>query len=220
MIIVYVNLYVGGHLGHQWRSCSVIDYSDEELMDMAMNGDTRAFEELFHRYKRRLLGFFYGLMLNTEEAQDCVQDTFLRLWQRRTQFAHKGRFSAYLFQIAKNHFLDKSRKQKSRIGLQSISGEESAESLRQISLSGDGYSEAAVKEIRSAVRDAIARLPEMQRLVYVLSEEQGMSYKDIAGILDCPVGTVSSRKVEAINKLRKLLRPLRDEFFSKKPTAK
>ena len=193
------------------------DYSDEELMNLAMNDDARAFEELFRRYKRRLLGFFYGLVLNSEEARDCVQETFLRLWQRRTQFAHKGRFSAYLFQIAKNHFLDKSRSRKSHIDVQNVSGEEQAESLHQVSLSSGGYNEAVVNEIRGAVSDSMAHLPEIHRLVYVLSEEQAMSYKEIADILECPVGTVSSRKVEAVKKLRKLLRPLRDELFDKNP---
>jgi len=186
-------------------------------MNLAMNDDARAFEELFHRYKRRLFGFFYGLVLNSEEARDCVQETFLRLWQRRAQFAHKGRFSAYLFQIAKNHFLDKSRSRKSHTELQCVSGGEPDESLHRVSLSSGGYSEAVVNEIRGVVSDAMARLPEMQRLVYVLSEEQAMSYKEIADILECPVGTVSSRKVEAVKKLRELLRPLRDELFGKGP---
>ena len=191
------------------------DYSDEELMDLAINGDSRAFEELFHRYKQRLFGFFYGLVLNTEEARDCVQETFLRLWRNRIQFAHKGRFSAYMFQIAKNHFLDKKRGQKSRIDLQNISESEPAKSFRQVSSSGNGYGEAVLNEIRSAVSNAMTHLPEVHRIVYVLSEEQGMSYKEIAEILECLVGTVSSRKVEAVRKLRVLLQPLRDELFGK-----
>ena len=193
------------------------DYSDEELMDLAMNDDVRAFEELFHRYKRRLFGFFYGLALNTEDARDCVQDTFLRLWQRRRQFAQKGSFSAYLFRIAKNYFLDRSRRQISRTESQHVSNAEPAEHLQGISLSSSGYGAASLAEIREAVKDAMARLPETQRLVYVLSEEQGMSYKEIAEILECPVGTVSSRKVEAVRKLRIMLQPLRDELFGKTP---
>ncbi len=192
-------------------------YSDEELMNLAMNDDIYAFEELFHRYKRRLFGFVYGLVLNSEEAEDCVQETFLRLWQNRIQFAHKGRFSAYMFQIAKNHLLDRKRSQKFHFDLQHIPGEELAESLHRGSLSGNGYGEAVLNEIRKAVSDAMTHLPEIQRIVYVLSEEQAMSYKEIADILECPVGTVSSRKVEAVKKLRKLLRPLRDELFGRGP---
>lgn len=192
------------------------DYSDEILMNSAMNDDDCAFEELFHRYKRRLFGFFYALDLNAEEAQDCVQETFLRLWQNRMQFANKGRFSAYMFQIARNHFLDRKRNQKSRTGQQRIANNNQTESLPPVSLTGNGYCRAVLKEIRNTVRDAMSHLPETQRIVYVLSEEQGLSYKEIADILECPVGTVSSRKVEAVKKLRTLLQPLRNELFGKK----
>ena len=193
------------------------DYSDEELMTLAMNDDARAFEELFQRYKRRLFGFFYGLVLNTEEARDCVQDTFLRLWQRRHQFARKGRFSAYVFQIAKNYFLDRGRRQKFGAESRHVLDGEPAEHLLGISLSDGGYGAAAAAEIREAVRDAMARLPEIQRVVYALSEEQGMSYEEIADVLECPLGTVSSRKAEAVKKLRVLLRPLKDEFLGEGP---
>ena len=196
------------------------DYSDEELMDLAMNDDACAFEELFQRYQRRLFGFFYGLILNTEESRDCVQETFLRLWQRRHQFARKGRFSAYLFQIAKNHFLDKARRQKSQNDSQSDSDAAPVEHLPSIFLSEGGYGAAIIAEIQDAVKDAMSRLPKMQKLVYVLSEEQGMSYEEIAGILECPVGTVSSRKAEAVKKLRILLRPLKDDFLGKGPQKK
>jgi RNA polymerase sigma-70 factor (ECF subfamily) len=63
------------------------------------------------------------------------------------------------------------------------------------------------------VTEAVARLPETLRLVYVLTEQQGMSYKQAAEVLECPVGTVSSRKVEAVRRLRELLQPLRDELL-------
>jgi RNA polymerase sigma-70 factor (ECF subfamily) len=59
----------------------------------------------------------------------------------------------------------------------------------------------------------VARLPEAQRLVYVLTEQQEMSYRQVAEVLDCPVGTVSSRKVQAVRRLRELLQPLRDELL-------
>jgi len=81
------------------------DHTDEELMSLVANQDASAFEELFHRYRRRLFAFFYRLAWNAEEARDCNQETFLRLWRGRARYAPKGRFSTYLFQIAKNHFL-------------------------------------------------------------------------------------------------------------------
>jgi len=68
-------------------------------------------------------------------------------------------------------------------------------------------------ELQTAVTEAMARLPETLRLVYVLTEQEGISYKQAAAILGCPVGTVCSRKVEAVRRLRELLQPLRDELL-------
>ncbi len=157
--------------------------------------------------------FFCRLVWNAEEARDCTQETFLRLWKGRARYAPKGRFSTYIFQIAKNHFLHERQKQKHRIALEHAFAEEPQGPLEKVNPPDSAYSQAVANEIRSAVSNAVTRLPEIHRLVYVLSEEQRMSYKQIADILDCPVGTVSSRKVEAVKKLRKLLESLRAELF-------
>ncbi len=188
------------------------DYSDEELMSLAMNNDTSAFEELFRRYKHRLFAFFYRMRPDVEEAKDCSQEVVLKLWRERARYTQKGRFPTYLFRIAKNHFLDRYRQQKRRVKFQPISPNDSEADSEKSSLLTDPYSTAVANEIGSVVRRAIARLPEIHRFVYVLSEEQRMSYREIADILGCPVGTVSSRKVEALKKLREFLRPLRDEL--------
>lgn len=82
---------------------------------------------------------------------------------------------------------------------------------------GSTYGQVLANEVGSAIAKAIGSLPEIHRLVYVLSEEQKLSYKEIADVLECPVGTVSSRKVEAVRKLRKMLEPLKDDFFGKDP---
>lgn len=188
------------------------DYPDEELMRLAANDDVSAFEELFHRHNQRVLDFFHRMVWNAEEARDCTQETFLKLWRRRGQYAGKARVSTYLFQIAKNHFLDNRRKRESRIDKQCVSVDASEEPLGATS-SVNGYEDIMARDIRSALSEAVARLPEKHRLVYVLSEEQRMSYREIADILDCPIGTVSFRKVQAVNGLRKLLEPLRDELL-------
>jgi RNA polymerase sigma-70 factor (ECF subfamily) len=189
------------------------EYSDEELMSLAMNNDAVAFEELFHRYKRRLFAFFYRLQPDVEEAKDFSQEVILKLWRERARYTPKGRFSTYLFRIAKNHFLDKYRQQKYRAKLQPISMNEAEINPEKQSLMTNPHNAAVAKEIRSVICLAIARLPEMHRLVYVFSEEQRMSYQEIADILGCPVGTVSSRKVEAHKKLRELLKPLKRELL-------
>jgi len=188
------------------------EYSDEQLMSLAMNNDTFAFEELFRRYKRRLFAFFYRMRPDVEEAKDCSQEVALKLWRERARYTPKGRFSTYLFRIAKNHFLDRYRQQKHRIKLQPVSPNDSEVDSEKSSLLTDPYSTAVANEIGAVIHRAIARLPEMHRFVYVLSEEQRLSYREIADIIGCPIGTVSSRKVEALKKLREFLRPLRDEL--------
>jgi len=189
------------------------EYSDEELMRLAMNNNTLAFEELFHRYRHRLFAFFYRMLPDVEEAKDCSQEVILKLWQERTRYMPKGRFSTYLFRIAKNHFLDRKRRRKSRIKYHRISPNYFDVDSEKSDLPTDPYNTAVADEIGSVIRGAIAHLPEMYRFVYVLSEEQRMSYQEIAAILGCPIGTVSSRKVEAIKKLRELLKPLKDELL-------
>lgn len=191
------------------------NYTDEELMNSVGNQDISAFEELFGRYERRVFGFFYHMAPNIEEARDCTQEAFLRLWKGRARYTPTGKFSTYIFQIAMNHFLHENQKRKSRITLRHIDRENTPGCLQEQTPSENGYHRAVADEIELAIGEAVASLPEIHRLVYVLSEEQQLSYKEIANVLDCPVGTVSSRKVEAIRKLRKLLEPLRDEVLGK-----
>ena len=193
------------------------NYTDEELMSFVKNQDVSAFEELFGRYERRVFAFFCRLVWNAEEAKDYTQETFLRLWKGRLRYVPIGRFSTYLFQIAKNHFLHERQKQKCRISLKNISADTPQGPLEKANSPDNAYSKAVANEIQSAISKAVTRLPEVHRLVYVLSEGQRLSYKEIADILDCPVGTVSSRKVEAVRKLRKMLRPLKDEQYDEGP---
>jgi RNA polymerase sigma-70 factor, ECF subfamily len=190
------------------------DFPDEKLMSLAINNDVCAFETLFLRYQRRLFAFFYRMSPDVEGAKDCCQETFLKLWRDRARYVSKGKFSTYLFRIAKNHFVDRYRHQKSRVNFQTRSLDcPEAESMKSGRLT-DPFNAAVESEMALVVMSAIARLPEMHRLVYVLSEEQHLSYRDIAEIVGCPIGTVSSRKVEAMKKLRSLLTPLKNELLS------
>jgi RNA polymerase sigma-70 factor (ECF subfamily) len=187
-------------------------HTDEELMDRVRRQEVSAFEELFRRYGQRLFAFFWRLSADRQAAEDGTQETFLRLWQARVRYEPTGRFSTYLFQIAKNHFLHERQKQGRRrdsrpqaaMNPPAVTGEPAAADQ------ADGPMLAG--ELQAAVTEAMARLPESLRLVYVLTEQEGRSYKQTAEILDCPVGTVSSRKVEAVRRLRELLQPLRNEL--------
>lgn len=182
-------------------------------MGRVQKQDISAFEELFQRYEQRVLAFFWRLSANRQEAEDGTQETFLRLWKARVRYEPTGRFSTYLFQIAKNHFLHERQKRDRRTNSRQPSAKNPAGAADEPVSSDGAEGPVLAGELRAAVHQAITRLPETLRLVYVLTEEQGMSYKQAAEVLDCPVGTVSSRKVEAVRRLRELLQPLRDEFL-------
>jgi RNA polymerase sigma-70 factor (ECF subfamily) len=181
-------------------------HTDEELMGLVRNQDISAFEELLRRYEQRVFAFFWRLSADRQAAEDGTQETFLRLWRARVRYEPTGRFSTYLFQIAKHHFLHERQKQGRQRGtaVNPFAGADEPAAPDRVDhpmLAG---------ELQVAVTEAIARLPESLRLVYVLTEQEGMSYRQTAEVLECPVGTVGSRKVEAVRRLRELLQPWRD----------
>lgn len=182
-------------------------------MSLVRKQDISAFEELFRRYDQRVLAFFWRLCANRQEAEDGTQETFLRLWKARVRYEPTGKFSTYLFQIAKNHFLHEREKQGRRLDSQQRSAKNPDGGADEPASWDTAHGPMLAGELQAAVVEAVARLPESQRLVYVLTEQEEMSYKQAAEVLNCPVGTVSSRKVEAVRRLRELLQPLRDELL-------
>ncbi len=188
--------------------------TDEELMGLVQKQDISAFEELLRRYEQRVFGFLWRLSANPQEAEDGTQETFLRLWQARGRYESTGRFSTYLFQIAKNHFLHERQKQGRRTDSQRPSVRNPAGPTAEPASRDRADGRLLAEELQAAVTGAVARLPEPLRLVYVLTEQEGMSYRQAAEVLDCPVGTVGSRKVEAVRRLREVLQSWRDELSS------
>ncbi len=187
--------------------------TDEELMGLLQKQDVSAFEELLRRYEQRIFAFLWRLSANRQEAEDGTQETFLRLWQARMRYEPTGRFSTYVFQIAKNHFLHERQKQGHRTDSQQPFVKNPTGPADEPASRDRADGPVLAGELQAAVTGAVARLPEPLRLVYVLTEQEGMSYQQAAEVLDCPVGTVGSRKVEAVRRLRELLQPLRDELL-------
>jgi len=189
--------------------------TDEQLMMLVKSQDISAYERLIDRYEQRIFGFFWRLASDTEEARDCTQETFLRLWRGRRRYSPSGKFSSYLFQIAKNHLLNERHKQQSRVKVEGCYADSQESSASRYA--PDASDEMLADELRTAVCEAISRLPKEHRLVWVLSENQGMSYKEIGQILNCSPATVCSRKAEAVEQLQVILAPLGEELWSEKP---
>jgi RNA polymerase sigma factor (sigma-70 family) len=190
----------------------MLEVTDEQLMLQVKKHDISAFEKLLDRYEHRIFGFFWRMNNDIEQARDCTQETFFRLWKARHRYKPKGKFSTYLFQIAKNHLLDEQQKQLFRKKTEQHYAESQVFSVQQQS-SIDAYNGMVVEELQIIIRQAVQLLPDIQKLVLVLSEYQDMSYKEIGQIIGCSAATIYSRKAEAIEQLQVMLESANKEFF-------
>lgn len=179
---------------------------DKELMLRVKGGDMAAFEALYARYSRPLLNFFYRLVWDRDFAEDLMQETFLRLWKGSRNYRPSGKFTTYLFQIAKNHWLNEREKRRRRIAPVSLEAgaDESSNGLRDAVEAGERgpMAETLNKELGEAIARAVSTLSEKLRMVFVLGQLDGMKYADIAEILGIPVGTVKSRMSNAEKAIR------------------
>lgn len=190
--------------------------SDEELMmRVKQDNDASAFEALVQRHKISLLNFVYRFIGNQDMAQDLSQDVFMRLWLSAETYLPIAKFKTFLYTIAKNVCLNFLAKSRSNPPIQSLSEivslNNEADCELQDSIFGSGNSpedELIEIEIEQRIAKAIGKLSDEHRLVFILTEYEGLSYQDVATIIQCPVGTVASRKNTAIRQLRHYLEPL------------
>jgi len=182
--------------------------SDMELMRKAGRGDKAAFAQLFSKYYPGILNFFWRLVWDHAKAEELAQDVFLKLWRKRRAYEGTGKFSTYLFQIAKNHWVNQLRRKKL---YQEFLESKSQEMQRDDWGSAPGPdTEIEEKEIEQIVKDAIDSLPEAYRIPFVLSRYNEFKYKDTAEILEISPRTVEWRISEAYNLLGKKLANLKE----------
>lgn len=182
--------------------------SDRELIAAFQAGRQEAFEQIVLRHQVGLINFFYRFLGDRERAEDYTQEVFLRLYLHADRYVPTAKLTTYLYHIAKNLCLDDLRRRKRQGPMQSIDHEtQEGYSLRDelIAEEETPSDQLEGKDRERIVQEALAKLPEEQRLVVVLSEIRGMKYKEIAEILEIPVGTVKSRMHTAMHKLREIL---------------
>ncbi len=187
--------------------------SDEELMQAVRDGDDCSFATLVERHRTPLINFFYRLTYDRQRAEDWTQEVFCRIYEARGGYEPTAQFTTYMYRVARNYWIDCYRKQGRRpkeFSIDESGGPRDADSpgMRdRIAAPGPSPSEAVRRqEVLQSIRDAIDELPAEQRLVFELSEDQGLKYKDISKILDIPVGTVKSRMHAAMIRLREQLK--------------
>lgn len=176
---------------------------DDALMALAAAGDTRAFGRLVRTHQARLVRFAARLLGDREAAEDAAQEAFLRLWRARERYQPKGNLGGYLLCVVRSVCLDHLRARRPTASLDrdcplDIPSERTADRCE-------------ARAVAEAARRAVLSLPEPQREVFILSHYEGLSYREIAETLGCPLGTVASRKALAVETLRRRLRPWTEE---------
>ena len=168
---------------------------DDGLMQLAAGGDTAAFGVIVRMYQARLVRFAVRLTGDADLAQDAVQEAFLRLWRVRASYETRGCLQAYLFRTVRSVCLDYARVARPVEALHDTVEAEASDPAQL----------AETHSLADAVQAAVRTLPEMQRVVFLLSHYEQLSYTEIADVLGCPVGTVASRKHQAVESLRRKL---------------
>ena len=168
-------------------------FTDEELISRFQNGDERAYVELVYRYKDKLLNFVFQFLGDLEQAEDVVQDTMLRLYEKKHYYKEIAKFSTWIYTIARNLANTELRKRKRRktTYLSQLSKEERQ---FEIPAAQDDVDQSLHNEfINDRIQSAINNLPEHFKLVIILRDIQELSYDDISNIVEVPLGTIKSR---------------------------
>jgi len=186
---------------------------DRELVARAQKGDKRAFELLVEKYQRKLARLLSRFVRDPSEVEDVTQEAFIKAYRALPAFRGDSAFYTWLYRIgintAKNYLMALGRRAptSTEIEAEEAEGFEEADQLRDINTP---ESVLLSNEIGATVNATIAELPEELRTAIQLREIEGMSYEDIARIMDCPIGTVRSRIFRAREAIAERLRPLLD----------
>ena len=168
-------------------------YSDEQLMLLFQGGNENAYIELVNRYKDKLINFIYNYLGDIESSEDVVQETMIKLYQKKHYYKEIAKFSTWLYTIAKNLANTELRKRKQRKTtlLSQFSKDDKMYDLP--SNDNEVGQEIQTEIVNKIIREAVNQLSEKFKTVITLRDIQQLSYEDISEIIDVPIGTVKSR---------------------------
>jgi len=187
-----------------WRP-ALAERTDEQLMLAYQQGDTRAFETLLTRHEKGVYGFAFRMLGDSMLAEEVAQESFLRVIQSASRYRAKASFRNYLYRIARNLCVDQLRKRprEPRTPELDAGSPGTAEGIPSGNPGPENNVGAA--QLRSAIRRALATLPDDQREAFLLKEVRGMKLQDVAAITGANLNTVKSRLRYALTRLREHL---------------
>ena len=200
----------------------VPDNSDALLVERAVAGDQRAFELLVIKYQRRVQRLIGRMVRDVDLVEDIAQETFIKAYRALHQFRGDAQFYTWLYRIAvntaKKFLLDLKRDPTvTQSALQSTDDDdETFYPGHESTTSETPETELAAKEIAQEVNAALEALPNDLKQALTLREMDGMSYEDIAEIMNCPMGTVRSRIFRAREAVSARIKPMLDKQTGKR----
>ncbi len=192
---------------------------DQELVLRAQRGDKRAFGLLVDKYQRKLARLLTRMVRDQSEIEDIVQESFIKAYRALPNFRGDSAFYTWLYRIgintAKNYLVSMGRRPTVPTNID-VDDAENFEDGDELRTTDTPESAMATKQIAQTVNDTVESLPEELRTAITLREIEGLSYEEIATIMDCPIGTVRSRIFRARETISAKLKPLLDSQDSSK----
>ena len=173
------------------------DSITDELLTRLKNGDMLAFDRVYELFSHKLFSFVFKILKNEAEADDIVQEVFVKIWESRHKLVDYKSLSSYIFTIAYNHSIDLIRKR-----INNTKYLEHLKNSASICVSPTTVTQIEFGELSKQVERLIANLPERQKQVYLLHREDGLNYPEIAEKLGISKNTVENHMAKALKYLR------------------
>jgi len=170
---------------------------DEELIDRLRSGDQRIIEMLVDAYWSPLCNYAEGIVDGVADPQDVVQEAFVRLWNRRDKLRREGSVRALLYTVTRNAAYDERRR--------GVREEAASQAAATRSPSPTPAEDAVADDLEVAARAAVSRLPPKRQEIFRLAREEGLTYAEIASVLDLSPQTVANHMSLALSDLRRAL---------------
>ena len=184
--------------------------TDQQLVERVRKGDKRAFDLLVIKYQHKILGLVGSYVHDFQEVQDVTQEAFIKAFRAMGQFRGDSAFYTWLYRIAintaKNHLVSKGRRPPDTdVDVYDAESYDNTYPLKDLETPENNLQKNQVEE---AIFGVIKTLPDELRTAVTLREFEGLSYEEIAQVMDCPVGTVRSRIFRAREAIDRVIKPL------------
>ncbi len=184
-----------------------MDQIESRLAKLAQNGDRRAFAELVNLYKVKIYHLAYRMLNNRQEAEDVVQETFLRVFENLGKYDREQKFSSWIYRIGTNLCIDRLRKRKANFSLDAELSDGEGGDWHDLFAAQDASPEEQLllSETQTQIRSAMERLPEKYKSIMVLRYLHDLSLHEISEILRLPITTIKTRIHRGREFMRKAL---------------